>query len=1053
MRGRGIPGLLLCLVYICLCQLCLLGSADAQVTYNYHSQNFNTFSCGPSGSQYGGVIDCSNPGPGQTTYSTGDYVFAWLTLSQALPPNLNMQDVHTLPGFQLTMSDGQQTLTSAAPNMSVVAEVSTDANGNVVAPWWIQVYAISSLDNGITSVNSPSNGVEDLGDTSLTQTGGDLGAIFGNSGAWFLTRSGTAAWFYLSGSSFGIPFGTYSGINGGDGQPYTNQFSMVTPGGWTWAQSRIGGPHQLSAGAYGASSGPCLGDFSGCDDTFAAARGLAYETFNNTGGAITAVLNASLEGGFINSSGGEASAAIYVVDATDFANSVPTGTAAAQYLLANSSIQDFTSSNSSALDLSPLFHQVLATSTTAEPVTAGAAVSVPVVTKQFQIGAGQNVTVIFDVTAYAPPGTIGGGPSTVDFSHTLAPAANLFTDQNGNPITQLVPVGPAPYTPPVPAMLTLTPASASAQVGAPALVTVTARDSNGTPVPNATVQFAIVSGPNSSPLTGPVATNASGQATFSDAGYGGAGTDSIKATAGSVTSNTATVTWTTPGPLDHIVISPTSASILAGGSQSYTAQAYDKLNDLIGDVTGAATFSISPDGSCIGATCTAATPGLHIVTATYNGDTAQSSLTVNSNQTTPVITWPIPAAITYGTALGAGQLDASATVAGTFTYSPSAGAVLGAGNQTLSVTFTPTDSTDYTTATAQVTLVVNMATPQITWSTPTSIAYGTALSAAQLNAAANTPGTFIYAPAAGTVLAPGNQPLSVSFTPTDATDYTTASAGVTLNVTMASQTITFTGLPASATYGSAGPYTLVAMASSSLPVSYSIAGPASITGTTLTITGAGTVTVTASQAGNANYSAAAPVTLNIIVNKAGQTITFNAIPTQTVGTPLTLAATASSSLAVSYASTTSSICTVSGSVVSMLAPGTCSIVASQVGNANFAAATSVTQSFSVQAATPASFTITPLPGSETISRGVLAAFVLELNSVKGFSGNVSLSCSGGPSKSICVNLPQTVKLNGVALAISGILFPANSTPGTYTITFTGVSGTSTASTTAKFTVK
>ncbi len=90
-----------------------------------------------------------------------------------------------------------------------------------------------------------------------------------------------------------------------------------------------------------------------------------------------------------------------------------------------------------------------------------------------------------------------------------------------------------------------------------------------------------------------------------------------------------------------------------------------------------------------------------------------------ANQATPTINWPAPAAITYGTPLQrAKQLDATAsyggvTVAGTFTYSPVSGAILTAGSQTLSVTFTPTDSTDFTTASAQTTLVVNQATPTI----------------------------------------------------------------------------------------------------------------------------------------------------------------------------------------------------------------------------------------------------------------------------------------------------------------------------------------------------
>jgi len=79
-------------------------------------------------------------------------------------------------------------------------------------------------------------------------------------------------------------------------------------------------------------------------------------------------------------------------------------------------------------------------------------------------------------------------------------------------------------------------------------------------------------------------------------------------------------------------------------------------------------------------------------------------------QITPTITWPTPAAITYGSALSATQLDATASVPGTFTYTPAVGTVLAAGaNQTLSVSFTPNDTTDYTTTTASTMITVNPA--------------------------------------------------------------------------------------------------------------------------------------------------------------------------------------------------------------------------------------------------------------------------------------------------------------------------------------------------------
>jgi len=80
----------------------------------------------------------------------------------------------------------------------------------------------------------------------------------------------------------------------------------------------------------------------------------------------------------------------------------------------------------------------------------------------------------------------------------------------------------------------------------------------------------------------------------------------------------------------------------------------------------------------------------------------------------PSLTWSTPAAIPYGTALGASQLNATANVAGNFTYTPPAGAILLAGNHTLNVIFTPADSGNYTTANASVQLQVNGMPPVAT---------------------------------------------------------------------------------------------------------------------------------------------------------------------------------------------------------------------------------------------------------------------------------------------------------------------------------------------------
>jgi PKD repeat protein len=80
------------------------------------------------------------------------------------------------------------------------------------------------------------------------------------------------------------------------------------------------------------------------------------------------------------------------------------------------------------------------------------------------------------------------------------------------------------------------------------------------------------------------------------------------------------------------------------------------------------------------------------------------------------------------------------------------------------------------------TINVLKATPTITWSNPAGIAYGTPLSSKQLNAKASVHGTFVYTPAAGTILPVGAQTLKTVFTPKNTTKYSTATQTVIINV-------------------------------------------------------------------------------------------------------------------------------------------------------------------------------------------------------------------------------------------------------------------------------
>jgi hypothetical protein len=96
--------------------------------------------------------------------------------------------------------------------------------------------------------------------------------------------------------------------------------------------------------------------------------------------------------------------------------------------------------------------------------------------------------------------------------------------------------------------------------------------------------------------------------------------------------------------------------------------------------------------------------------------------------------------------------------------------------------FTPEDS-NYMHAQVQVPLaVLEAGSPLISWGRPADIAYGTPLSAVQLNAASSLPGQFSYSPDEGTILPPGDHSLSVVFIPRDPGRLSRAQANVQITV-------------------------------------------------------------------------------------------------------------------------------------------------------------------------------------------------------------------------------------------------------------------------------
>jgi len=332
-----------------------------------------------------------------------------------------------------------------------------------------------------------------------------------------------------------------------------------------------------------------------------------------------------------------------------------------------------------------------------------------------------------------------------------------------------------------------------------------------------------------------------------------------KAEASGVNQETPTIAWPTPAPIAHgVALSATQLNAAASvpGKFAYTPAAGEVLT--AGTHTLSATFApTDADG--------------------YTTAQAEVSLTVTKG--TPAIAWSTPAPIVYGTALSATQLNAMASVPGKFVYAPAAGDVLAAGVQTLAVTFTPTDGANYTTAQAAVLLTVTKATPTIKWPTPASVAYGAALSATQLNAVASVPGKFAYTPAAGAVLAAGTETLSVTFTPTDSTDYTAAHATVTLSVSKGTQTIAWPA-PAPIVYGTALSATQL-NATASIPGKF-VYTPAA--GDVITA-GTQTLSVTFTPADGANH-APAQATVQLTVTKATPTTKWPAPATIVYGTAL-----------------------------------------------------------------------------------------------------------------------------------------------------------------------
>ncbi len=316
------------------------------------------------------------------------------------------------------------------------------------------------------------------------------------------------------------------------------------------------------------------------------------------------------------------------------------------------------------------------------------------------------------------------------------------------------------------------------------------------------------------------------------------------------------ITWASPSPITY-----------------GTALSATQLNPT-SNVPGSFTFN-PVSGTILNAGANQTLSSTFTPTDQANYNTIVTNRTITVNKATPVVTWNSPSPIVYGTPLTSTQQNATANVPGTFDYTPVAGTILNTGvNQSISVKFTPNDQVNYNIVpTTTTTITVIKATPVVTWGTPLPIKVGVALSATQLNATANVPGTRVYTPAAGTSFGvEGTYTLHVQFTPTDQTNYNDVpDTQVQIVVSSKDNPVITWSDPAAITYGTA----LTTGVGGQLNASASVAGTYAYTpdaGTKLNAGSAQTLTVTFTPTDLVNYNIVSK-NVSINVNKATLTAT------------------------------------------------------------------------------------------------------------------------------------------------------------------------------------
>ncbi|MCA6370747.1 MAG: hypothetical protein IM631_05045, partial [Cytophagales bacterium] len=483
---------------------------------------------------------------------------------------------------------------------------------------------------------------------------------------------------------------------------------------------------------------------------------------------------------------------------------------------------------------------------------------------------------------------------------------------------------------------------------------------------------------------------------------------------------------------------------LTATASSSLSVSYASSNPAVATVSGS-TVTIIGAGSTV---ITASQSG----SANYNAATDVTQ-TLTVNKTNQTITFSALSAKTFGDAdftltatasSGLAPITYASSNTGVATVSGNTVTIVGAGSTTITASQSGNANYNAASEVAQ-TLIVNKANQTITFNALAAKTFGdanfdlTATASSGLTPTYTSSNTAVATVSGNTVTIVGAGSAVITASQSGDANYNSATNKTqTLTVNKANQTITF-GPLASKTFIDL-PFSLNATASSTLGVSYSSSNTsvATVNGSTITIVGVGSTLITASQSGDNNYNGATSVSQSLTVNKADQTIVFGAIGAKNQSDlPFQLSASSTSGLSITYMSSNLSVATVSGNTVTIVAPGTTEITASQAGNANFNAASNVVRSLLVNTKTTQTITFASLPNkvfgdpaftlSATASSALPVSFSSSNPSVATVSGNTVTIVSAGTTNIIASQSGDNTFNNATDVIRSLVVNKANQT--------------------------